>query len=433
MNLALSEIFVISTQGSDFFEDFSQVGGDYYDVLGSHAFGNYRNLLGAITRHTGMGFFLSHINNPKSDPANNTFPDENYAREIMQLFSIGLYELNNDGSQKLDANAWPIPTYNNTDIGEYAKIFTGFSNGTPGGYFGDVEPSNIDAFLTTPMKMFDAYHEPGVKNLLNGLVVPAGQTGEQDVDMALDGLHNHPNTGPYICRALIQFFVSSNPSPAYIDRVASVFNDNGQGTRGDFKAVIKAILLDSEARDCNAVNHPTNGKLKEPLLRYSQFLKGFNGNPINGSVFTTMEDYYNATGQSALYSPSVFNFFSPFYSPLGDIGNAGLVAPEFQVLNSSTSIGYVNHTNWILFTDEYLSSEEGDSTVDVNLSTEWNLADTNPTALVDRLNIVLASGQLSTNTKNTIINAISQLSDTDDRLDLAMYLVMISPDCAIQK
>ena len=167
-------------------------------------------------------------------------------------------------------------------------------------------------------RMYDAYHEPGVKNLLNGVVVPAGQTGEQDVDMALDGLHNHPNTGPYICRALIQFFVSSNPSPAYIDRVASVFNDNGQGVRGDFKAVVKAILLDSEARDCNAVNHPTNGKLKEPLIRYSQFLNSFNGTPVNGSTFIFMDEYFSITGQAALFSPSVFNFFSPFYSPLGE-------------------------------------------------------------------------------------------------------------------
>ena len=227
--------------------------------------------------------------------------------------------------------------------------------------------------------------------------------------------------------------MSSNPSPAYIDRVATVFNDNGQGVKGDFKAVLKAILLDSEARDCNAINHPTNGKLKEPLIRYSQFLKSFNGSPIGATVMTDMEDFLEATGQAAMHSPSVFNFFSPFYSPLGDIGNAGLVAPEFQILNSSTSIGYVNHTNWMLFDNEFLVAEDAGSTVDIDLNTEWALAGTNPTGLVDRLNIILASGQLSTNTKNTIVNAISQLSDTDDRLDLAMYLVMISPDCVIQK
>ncbi len=436
--LALSEIFVISLYGSDLFEDVSNVGGNYLDLLSDHAFGNYRNLLGDVTRNPGMGIYLSHYNNPKIDLANNIFPDENYAREIMQLFSIGLKELNNDGSLKLDNFGNAIPTYTNLDINEYAKIFTGFGDGSPNGEFGAIENEDEIARLTTPMKMYENWHELGQKNLLNGLVVPAGQTGEQDVDMALDGLFAHDNVPPFISKKLIQFLVSSNPSPAYINRVSNVFIDNGQGVRGDFKAVVKAILLDSEARDCDAINHPTNGKLREPLLRLTSVAKAFNPYTSTNPFFAVGYDYTEVVNQTPLMSPSVFNFFSPFYQPAGDIQNNGLVGPEFQILNSSTSISYVNVADAMFFGDEYLATfEEGvPDPVLFDLTDEQSLLSANPndaTVLVERLNILMAAGQLSNNTKNIIINAVDQLTDADDKLDMAMYLIMISPDAVILK
>ncbi len=436
MALALSEIFVISLYGSDLFEDVSQVGGHYYDMLSDQAFGNYRTLLGDITRNPGMGIYLSHYNNPKTNLANNIFPDENYAREIMQLFSIGLVELNNDGSIKLNNNGWPTPTYTNLDINEYAKIFTGFGDGSTGGIFGEIESEDEIARLTTPMKMYENWHEPGQKNLLNGLVVPAGQTGEQDVNMALDGLFAHDNVPPFICRKLIQFFTTSNPSPAYINRVANTFIDNGQGVRGDFKAVVKAILLDSEARNCDAVNHPTNGKLREPLIRMVSYIKAFNPTS-NTNNFFPGEDYLtNMLNQTPMFSPSVFNFFSPFYQPAGDVQNADLVGPEFQILNSSTAISYVNTINDMTFGQYPMSSFDDNHITSLDYSDEQSLVLANmndATALVERLNILLAAGQLSATTKNIIINAVNQLPYEEDKLPMALYLVMISPDYNILK
>ncbi|MDG2448483.1 MAG: DUF1800 family protein, partial [Saprospiraceae bacterium] len=236
---SLSQIFVISAVGSDLFEDESTLSSEYYDILQKHSFGNYRDLLSAVSRSFSMGLYLSHFNNPKSNPALNIHPDENYAREVMQLFSIGLYELNNDGSRKLDANGKFIATYNNDDIREFAKIFTGFGDAIAN-EFGGFDDDKFALVAATPMKMFDEYHEPGQKNLLNGQIVPAGQTGMQDFNNAMDNLFNHPNVGPFFGKAMIQFMTSANPSPAYIDRVASAFNDNGLGVRGDLKAVIKA-------------------------------------------------------------------------------------------------------------------------------------------------------------------------------------------------
>ena len=272
---AMSQVFVISEKSN------LQLSGpgmaDYYDLLYKHAFGNFRDLLYDISLHPMMGFYLSHINNPKSDVANNIHPDENYAREIMQLFSIGLFELNIDGTNKLDNNGDLIPTYNNDDIKEFAKIFTGFA---PAGYWWPWENysawptewgnefNNTPATTVTwePMILFDNWHEPGEKHLLNGQVVPSGQTTLEDINDAIDNLFNHPNVGPFIGKLLIQRLVKSNPTPAYVSRVANKFNNNGNGIRGDMKAVVRAILTDAEALDCSWIEHEYSGKLREPLL-----------------------------------------------------------------------------------------------------------------------------------------------------------------------
>jgi len=425
---ALSQIFVIYSLGSDLFEDVGLLSAGYYDVLNQNAFGNYRDILREVSRNPAMGLYLSHINNPKSDPANNIHPDENYAREIMQLFSIGLYELNNDGTRRLDSNNRPIPTYDADDIREFAKIFTGFGNGSGEMIFGVFGVEESYEYGDVPMKMYDEWHEPGSKQLLNGQLVPAGQTGMQDFEDAIDNLFYHPNVGPFIGKALIQFLVTSNPSPAYVGRVANAFNNNGQGVRGDLKAVVKAILLDPEARNCQALLHPTAGKLREPITRYVSMVRAFNPSSSMCTFFNVFERWYENTGQIPFYAPSVFNFYLPDFQPNGAIADQNLVAPVFQIHNSSTAIGYINEVNnWI-----FNNSIQEESTIQLDFTDELSLVN-QPGLLVDRLDILLASGQLSSETKNIIVDAVTQVSGAEDKVNMALYLVLISPEFAILK
>ncbi|MEM8507282.1 MAG: DUF1800 family protein [Bacteroidota bacterium] len=428
INYNLSELLVVSGFGNDFFEDVGNLSNVYYDVLGENAFGNYRTLLRDISLNPSMGIYLSHLNNPRSDPANNIHPDENYAREVMQLFSIGLYELNNDGTRKLDGNGNFIPTYNNNDIREFAKIFTGFGDGRPEGQWGiEIGELDLDSFSTYPMKMYEQWHEPGEKRLLNGQIVPAGQSGLQDLESAMDNLHNHPNIGPFIGNALIQLLVTSNPTPQYISNVANAYNNNGSGVRGDMQAVIRAILLDNEARSCSPLNNPTAGKMREPLLRFTNYLRAFNAENQT-FLIDNMLDWIQATGQAPVYASSVFNFFLPTYQPQGDIARANLVAPVFQIHNSSTSIGYVNKVNEWVFDETYMEI----TNPMLDFTEEMELVE-DATALVNRLDILLACGQLSGTTKAIIVNTLEQLDANDDRLALGIYLTMIAPDYAILK
>jgi uncharacterized protein (DUF1800 family) len=419
---ALTQVFVVSDNVDDLF--INPLGlASYYDTLLAHAFGNFRDLLYAVTLHPVMGIYLSHVNNGKSDPVANTFPDENYAREVMQLFSIGLFELNADGSQKLNASANPIPTYDNDDIQEFAKIFTGLSYGPAqqGGasFFGKQAP-----VLHVPMVMFDAFHEPGEKRLLNGVVVPAGQTGIEDISDAIDNLFNHPNVGPFIGRLLIQRLVTSNPSPAYVGRVAAAFAGGGGMPRGDMRAVLRAVLLDPEA--------VSGIKLREPFLRYVQ---------LNRAVPATSDDgTYPGLGyvaqfllqQHVLSAPSVFNFYSPNYSPAGELGNSGLFAPEFQITTDSTVVGLANLMAYAIYTDQSIDTPQGFPAIRLDLSALEALAD-DPVALVDRLDLLLAAGAMNDATKQAIRDAITPVAnDLPGRVRLALYLAAISPATAVQ-
>ena len=450
---ALSQIFVISEKSN------LQLSGpgmaSYYDLLYQHAFGNFRDLLYDISLHPMMGFYLSHINNPKSDAANNIHPDENYAREIMQLFSIGLFELHLDGTRKLDAGGNPIPTYNNTDIKEFAKIFTGLA---PAGYWWPWEDytalpiewgnayNESPATVVTwkPMTAFDSWHEPGPKRLLRGQVVPAGQGTLGDINAAIDNLFHHPNVGPFISKLLIQRLVKSNPSPAYVARVAARFNDNGNGVRGDMKTVIRAILLDVEAQEMTGTK-----KLKEPLLRYTQALRAFNVYNESGRLWNWGYGFDEAVSQGILASPSVFNFYLPEFQPNGPITDADLVAPEFQIHTSATSINYINLVHdW--FVNDYLgeiATHAGTSVhnapsyeledldpVDylyLDLDDEYNLA-WNAPALVERLNLILTGGAFSDATQASIISAVEQVSDPVQRVRIALFLSFIAPEYSIQ-
>lgn len=445
--LALSEILVISGIGALELE-YGRILADYYDMLLAHAFGHYEDLLLDVSLHPAMGAYLSHFNNPRTDVEANIRPDENYAREIMQLFSIGLYTLHPDGTRRLDEQGNPIPTYDNKDIKEMAKVFTGLGDGGMYGEFGTPpRPYAVDFFV--PMRMYEEQHEPGPKELLDGFIIPSGQSGMEDIRMAVHHLVQHPNTGPFISRRLIQHLVKSNPSPEYIARISAVFADNGEGERGDLGAVIKAILLDAEARDCRWIDDPQNGKLREPLVRYTHVLRALQAGNGTGNYRSLPYWYWEHTRQLAMYAPSVFNFYLPDYQPNGPISQAGLVGPEFQLHNTATSIGFLNMAfDWAI--EGYLMENEGiyeyfgqDIPEDnwVRFQDQELREISNNQVLIDELELLLCPGQLTEATRNIILTALDELEREgyydpewlqENRFRTALYLMLISPDVNTQ-
>jgi uncharacterized protein (DUF1800 family) len=443
---ALSEIIVISEKSP--FSNNGLALSDYYDILLNNAFGNFRDIMQDVTYHAAMGVYLTYLNNPKTDTLINQYPDENYARELMQLFTIGLYELNNDGTRVLDNEGDPIPTYDNEDILEFSKIFTGltWADRTQWG-----RGAYRDTSYLPEMVMWNDYHEPGVKNLLNGFQVPDRDPvdGDADISDALDNLFDHPNVGPFISTLLIQRMVTSNPSAAYIDRVATAFNDNGQGIRGDMKAVIRAILLDPVAKACDSGNDPQFGKLREPFLRYFQINKAFSASTTSGDFRNDMDYIYDFVEQKPLASPSVFNFYQMDYQPLGPVNDADLFAPEFQITNSQTISGWIDGLYRFVvgenLADEYdLYSGEPNENYDdeittIDLTTEMTMTnDDELHILVDRLNLLLAQGRLTQPTIDKIITAITNFENEDEddmelRVKLTIYLVMSSPEYLINR
>ena len=428
---ALSEIFVISFDSR--LDEFGEGVASYYDMLIKNAFGNFKDILTDVSLHPCMGFYLTHLNNPKSNPARFIHPDENYAREFMQLFTIGLYELNQDGTRMKDNAGKDIPTYDNDDIKEFAKIFTGLGGGATAPMPDTIIPpafgrgiSIID--MAEPMVMYEDFHEPGPKNLLNGFVVPAGQTGMDDVNVAIDHLFNHQNVGPFIGKQLIQRLVKSNPSPAYVSRVAAAFRDNGAGIRGDMKAVIKAILLDEEARTCEWHNDPVQGKLKEPIIRYTHFARAIGGFSEDGIFWNHGFNYHDDAGQHPLYSPTVFNFYWPDFQPIGPIGNQGLLAPEFQVYNSRTSIGFVNFVNEWAVKETLLKTEENpENLVFTHYDDLLGFAE-DTEILINELDILLTNGMLKDDTRQIITTIVDPLEDPFEKVKLTIYLMVISAD-----
>jgi len=420
---ALSEIFVVS-DNVDTLLVYPGALSSYYDMLLNRSFGNFRDLLRSVTLHPAMGFYLSHLNNGRSNPGNNTFPDENYAREVMQLFSIGLFELNNDSSRVLDRGE-PVATYSNVDIREFAKIFTGLSYGGPNAFFGSDTPN-----FAVPMRMFDEAHEPGPKTLLNGVVVPAGQSGMQDIESAIDNLFMHPNVGPFIGRQLIQRLVTSNPSPAYVERVTNAFNDNGSGVRGDLRAVIRAVLLDPEA--IAPVDRTSNfGKLREPAVRYAAMLRQLGARSDDGFIFNTGYLLQELGKQHPLSSPSVFNFYLPEHSPAGDIAAAGLVAPEFQILTSNSVVGLTNLVDFAVSADFVTDAPEPFATVTLSYADYRPLVN-DVTALVERLSIVFTAGTLDAETQSRVVSILNGIADPEFRLRAAVYMVLVSADYAVR-
>ncbi len=437
MTYALSQIFVIS--------DDSDLGGygfalsSYYDILSQNAFGNFKTLLKSVALHPSMGFYLSHLNNPKEIPEENTHPDQNFAREVMQLFSIGLYQLNVDGTRKKDGQGKDIPTYTNNDIAEMAKIFTGLSIGgtidsTEELYF---ERGIYHSDMTVPMKMYEEWHEPGIKRLPNGKIIPAGQPGMKDIDDAIDFLFNHPNTGPFISRLLIQRFTSSNPSKEYITRVAKIFNDDGKGTRGNLAAVIKAILLDEEARDCASVTDPEGGKLLEPVLRYSKFVRAIGVKPENQITFNNGYRIQERLFQHPLSSPTVFNFYLPDYKPNGPLTQIALSAPEFQIFNTQSAINYPNMVHEWVFWDYVFDNWSGPDFNGYPQLTKLLGASNNDETLINEIDLIFTHGEMTSETRTIIKDSLKKTNYSvhglADRISLALYLALISPDFVIKK
>jgi uncharacterized protein (DUF1800 family) len=429
----------------------------YLDILYEGAFDNYRNLLESVTLHPMMGYYLSHLQNKKGDPSIGTLPDENYAREIMQLFSIGLFELNIDGTYKLDFDGNRIPTYDINDVQELAKVFTGLSGGAWDlKLFPELEgvPLDFDRRLnrydiTVPMIMYEEHHDQGEKTLPDGTVLPAGQSGMKDIQDVLDVLFNHPNIGPFVTKRMIQQMIKSNPSPAYVKKVALTFNNNGEGVRGDMGAVVKAILLDPEARDCNLIDDEKNGKLRQPIERLVQLFKAFDIEAPSGNVwFVDRVQIEEQLGQAFMASPSVFNFFTPFYAEDEFVAPNDMVSPEFQILHAVTAINYLNMAEDAIKDSPFRNRTEvnnnnprlkfnnQDDPV-LDFSDELTIYQTQGlSALLERLNLLLCHGQLSESTKNIIQGALQQMENEGgfsprDILDNALYFIMVSPDYII--
>ena len=440
MAFALSQILVVSDKSADLSD--TQFGmASYYDVLSKYAFGNYLDLLKEVTQHPVMGLYLSMLRNAKADPERNIRPDENFARELQQLFTIGVYELNLDGSLKLDSSGQPISTYDQATIQGFSRAFTGwnFSNVPWDEYAGNGN-------RTTKMVPVAAYHDTDAKTLLRDVTLPAGQTALQDLDGALDNVFNHPNVGPFLAKQLIKRFTTSNPTPAYVARVATVFNDNGRGVRGDLSAVLRAILLDAEARDGTAAV-PTFGKVREPLLRITQLFRAFKAKPIAGGdydvgptvvVFNSAGDQAlrsidGENGQNVLGAPSVFNFFRPDYAPAGAVATAGLTAPELQLWTENTIMASTNMLN-----AHVQDAQTGGERTYLDLTTELALV-TQPTKLVDRLDLLLTNGSMSASLRETLLTHLADPSfpNTSDgrqgKLRDAISLVINSPEYLVQK
>jgi len=421
--LALSELFVVSHLGLPFsWRNFASA--NYWETLEAHAFGNFRSLLENVTLSSAMGTYLNMKGNQKYDAKTGRSPDENYAREVMQLFTIGLYQLNIDGSLQLDAQGKPIESYDNLDIQGLARVFTGWNTATGTDATGEL--ANAAYRHGLPMSLTASLHSPEEKKFL-GVTIPAGTPGVESLKIALDTLFQHQNTAPFIAKQLIQRLVTSNPSPSYVARVAKIFVNNGKGVRGDMKAVWSAILLDTEARQ---VNPPSSfGKLSEPMVRLLQWGHTFHATSADDAWSLGYTDADTALGQMPLRSPSVFNFFRPGYVPPNtQLASQNLVAPEFQILTEPTVIGYVN----------YMAGTVNNArNIKADYMTEKTLA-TDPAALVAHLNLCLASGALTTANQTLIVNAITSISAATEagllnRIYAAVLMVMSSTDYLIQR
>jgi uncharacterized protein (DUF1800 family) len=422
---ALSQIVVISNVAPDI-RPYAM--SSYMDMLNRNAFGNYRQLLKDVTLHPAMGYYLNMINSQRDNAQTGAHPNENYAREVLQLFSIGLVMLNIDGTSQVDSAGRPVPSYDESVVQGFAKAFTGWSYPNATGF--DQADEEVSEAWTSPMKAFASQHSPEAKKLLSGVTLPSGQSPERDMDAAIDNIFNHPNVGPFVCRQLIQRLVTSNPSKPYLSRVAGVFNNNGNGLRGDLRAVVSAILLDPEARaNAPAANF---GKQREPVVRFANFLRGLDAKSTSGrNAIHYLESADNGLGQSPLLAPSVFNYFSPNFRPAGKIAQANLVAPEFQITTETTVAGGLNFFANLFNNDGYGYDE---AALKLNYAALEAKA-ASPDALIAELNAVYFNYAMSSKLQTRMKTMLSALPTNQSlqRVKAALILTSLSPEYIIQK
>lgn len=431
---ALSEIFVVSDRevpdGSQTLYRIS----DYQDTLARGAFGSYRELLGKVTLHPAMGYFLSHANNRKADPAKNVTPDENYGREVMQLFSIGLVERNRDFSPALAGNGETVPTYDEQVVSAMARVFTGWTFDG----FTDAQFGRMDSRSFAPMQCHPKFHDAQPKQIFRGVVIDKGDNCEATLAAALDALAAHPNVAPFISRQLIQRFVTSNPSPAYIGRVADVWVSSS----GNLGQVIRAVLLDSEAR--LAPTAAGYGKAREPLVKLATIWRSFGARYVpaaNGEIrfrFANANDLSTALSQDSLRAPSVFNFFDPDYRLAAADGQLGLFAPEFQILTEATYVGALNQHDALIwnYSGEAPTATTNSPVLDVSrlvaLATNSDHA-----GMVQEVNLLLFHGSLSDGSRQAMVGMLDRLAGVKEspsgRARSLVLLALASPEFAIQR
>ena len=437
MAWALSQFFVVGEIGSDH----SQLGErwtNYYDIFVRNAFGNFRDILSEVTWSPHMGYYLSHLNNKKANAEDGTFPDENFAREVMQLFTIGLWELNQDGTYVRDETGGLVATYNNDDIAEFAKVFTGLRLAK--------DRENIEIFYgnyVDPMRVQYTWHDFSQKTLLDGSKLgpfPGTTQGVIDeIEGLLDHLFNHPNVPPFFARFLIQRFTVSNPSPSYIESVAQAFKKDytrgvGSGIRGDLTATIKAILLHPEARS-HAVSFDANhGKLREPLIKVMHLARAINltsKRVYGGLVFSNLQDLIL---QAPYHYPSVFNFYRPDYSPNGEIADQFLTSPEFQIHNDVTALQLSNAVYELIHTGliggpNGITGHNWHVDAEPNYSLESRIMRT-PGRIFDHINLILTGGKIGPSMRVKILDAVADkgLSHSIEQLKYIFYLVSLTPE-----
>ncbi|MEE9346607.1 MAG: DUF1800 family protein [Robiginitomaculum sp.] len=445
MTLALSEIVVVSSGG---FNSFPLGMAYYVDTLSENAFGNYEDLLKDISYSPAMGLWLTYIQNEKGDADTGRVPDENYAREILQLFSIGLIELNMDGTPKLDSAGNEVETFDNDDITGLAKVFTGMS--VDNGRFYNVYRDRENWYQ--PMVFYPEHHSELEKTFL-GTTIPANTSGPESFDLALKQIFDHPNLAPFVSKQLIQRFVTSNPSPAYIGRVASAFeigryvlpngNRVGTGRRGDLRATIAAVLTDAQALQDPASKPADFGKVREPLIRVINWARAFNETTPDTANEYYLSDRNTALRQTAFRAPSVFNFFRPGYIAAGmATGDAGLVAPELQIVNESSAIEYVNFINRFIYDTSPTYDDDDEAGVNADYTAQLAIAD-NAQALMDNLDLLLTGNELNSEAKTKMVAlletmAVNTGTDTEDddrlsRVHVAISMVMTSPGYLVQR
>ena len=434
---ALSQIVVAANVGDqDGTGNPTAMVSQYQDILLRNAFGNYRTLLREMSVSPIMGTYLTLVNSQKANPATNTQPDENYARELWQLFTIGTFWLNPDGTVMLDGQGRPLETYTIAEIQESARALTGWNYAPATGQPNQGNNNPLNPFA--PMITNTANHDTGSKTLLKaspngqGQVIPANQTVDQDLDSVINNAFNHPNVGPFIGRQLIQHLVTSNPSPAYVARITAVFNNNGQGVRGDLRAVVRAILLDTEARG-NSKTAPIYGKLREPALFLTHFFRALN---CTGGMWGIAQRS-RTMGQDIFSPPSVFSYYQPDFRVI--VNGQPVVAPPAQLLTTSTIIQRMNLLNDFLFSPPIQPGGDPNPTGSTTTSvvfdfTPWDQLAPNPAQLVDRLNEALMHNSMSSTMRQRVIDAVTSIQNNNRmRVQTAIYIIASSMQYQVQR